>query len=200
MGVWLARIYFPDGMVRYASYSTVVGAILAELYERFCDMGEVNESGYFCYRAEVTGDPMAARPDQPLSEPEEIIPVRIEVDPDRDPWSALYCPRRNQVVGPRNQFFADRVQENFELVRQNGLLHLVPDRLLAKILSGDPDGTARTLCGDAVTGEVLPFRRYEYQGEPAHPCEPAPRDLFAEWQESLVCRQCLLRTLALELP
>jgi hypothetical protein len=200
MGVWLARIYFPDGMVRYATYSTVVGRILAELYEQSCDIGEMNEAGYVCHRAEVKGDPVVARPEQPLSEPEAIIPVRIEVEPDRDPWIALYCPSRNQIIGPHSQFFADRVQENFELVRQNGLLHLVPGRLFAKILGGDSDVTARTLCGDAVLGEMLPFRRDEYRDESAHPFEPAPRDLVAEWHGRLVCRQCLLRTLELELP
>jgi hypothetical protein len=200
MGVWLARVYFPDGMVRYATYSTVVGGILTELYERFYDIGEVNESGYVCYRAEVKGDPVVAKPEQQLSAPEELIPVRIDVEPDRDSWSALYCQRRNQIVGPHNRFFTDRVQENFELVRQNGLHHLVPDRPLAKILSGDPDGTTKTLCEDVVTGEMLEFHRDEYPGKPAHSIEPAPRDLFAEWQEGFVCRQCLLRALALELP
>jgi hypothetical protein len=200
MGVWLARIYFPDGTVRYATYSTVVGAILADLYERFCDIGEINDSGYVCHRAEVSGDPVAAKPGQPLSEPDEIIHVRIEVQPDRDSWIALYCPRRNQVIGPHSRFLAHRVQQNFELVGQNGSLHLVPDRLLTKTLSGDPDGMAKTLCGEAVIGEILAFHRCEYPGNPQSPFEPAARDLFAEWQEGLVCRQCLLQTLALKLP
>jgi hypothetical protein len=181
MGSWLARVHFPNGQVRYARYSTVVEELVSDLYDNFCDEGETDDLGHVCYRAEVRGEPSPVDPSKSLSEPNEIIPVRIEVEPDHITWPALYCPRRNEIVGPRSKYFADTLQQTFNLVRRNGRLHLVR-----------ADGGDRTLCGEPAAGEIAPFYVCEYPGKPEDPSEPAPRNLYAEWSDGLVCRQCLL--------
>jgi hypothetical protein len=186
MGTWLARVHFPDGAVRYARYSTVVEALVSDLYDHFHDKGETDESGNVCGRAQVAGEPSPADPGQSLSAPEQIILVRIEVEPDHMTWHALYCPRRAQIIGPHAKFSADRVQHIFELVRRNNRLHLVR-----------ADGAERTLCGEPAAGEITPYLRYDYPGRPDDPGEPAPRDLYAEWRDDVVCRQCLLHDHAL---
>src|SRR5262245_64428743 len=116
MGTWLARVHFPNGRVRYARYSTVVEALVSELYDDFCDKGETDELGNVCYRAEVRGEPSPVDCSKPLSGPIDIIPVRIEVEPDRMTWPALFCPRRNQIVGPHSEFDARHLQQTFKLL------------------------------------------------------------------------------------
>ena len=186
MGSWLARVHFPNGQVRYARYSTVVHELVSDLYDHFCDVGETDDFGYVCGRAAVRGEPSPVDPSKSQSEPNEIVPVRIEVEPDQRTWSALYCPRRNEIVGPRSKFFAYTLQQTFNLVRQNGRLHLVR-----------ADGDDRTLCGEPAAGEITPFLLRDYPGRPDDPSDPAPRDLYAEWSDGLVCRQCLLHDQAL---
>jgi hypothetical protein len=103
MGRCLARVHFPDGQVRNAMYSTVVEALVSGLYDHFCDQGETDELGNVCYRAEVKGEPSPIDPSGLLSEPDEIIPVRIEVEPDYMAWPALYqqCLLHDQALNPR---------------------------------------------------------------------------------------------------
>jgi hypothetical protein len=187
MGTWLARVHFPNGDVRYARYSTVVEALVSDLYDHFRGQGETDDLGNVCYRAEVAGEPLPVYPSQPLSEPDEIMPVRIEVEPDGMTWPALYCPRRKQIIGPHSKFTADKVQRTFELVRQNDRLHLVR-----------ADAIRRTLCGQPASREVIPFLRYDYPGKPEDPSDPAPRDLYAEWSNGIVCPHCLLHDQALK--
>ena len=186
MGTWLARVHFPDGHVRYAKYSTVVEALVSSLYDHFRDEGETDDLGDVCYRAQVTGEPSPVDPCQSLSEPDAIIPVRIEVEPDRMTWRALYCPRRKQIIGPHSKFAADKVQHSFELVRRKDRLHLV-----------HADGADRTLCGVPAAGETIAFFNYDYPNKPEDPSEPAPRDLYAEWSDGVVCWHCLLHDQAL---
>ena len=187
MGTWLARVHFPNGDVRYARYSTVVEVLVSDLYDHFRDKGQTDDLGNVCYRAEVTGEPLPVDPSQPLSEPDEIVLVRIEVEPDRMTWPALYCPQRKQIIGPLSKFTADKLQRTFELVRQNDHFHLV-----------HAEATRRTLCRQPVSGEAIPFLRYDYSGKSEDPSDPAPRDLYAEWSDGVVCRQCLLHDEALK--
>lgn len=83
---------------------------------------------------------------------------------------------------------ADRMQHSFELVRRNDRLHLVR--------AGD--AADRTLCGEPAAGEMIPFFGYDYPNKPEDPSEPAPRDLYDEWSDGVVCRQCLLHDHALD--
>lgn len=187
MGTWLARVHFPNGQVRYARYSTNMEELLSGLYDDFCAEGEMDERGNVCYRAEVKGEPLPVDLSKSLSEPDEIIPVRIEVGPHGMTWPALYCPRRNQIVGPHRKFAFDTVQHNFELIQRNDRFHLV-----------HADGADRTLCGELAVGKIIPFLRYYCEGKFEGLPEPAaPRDLYAEWSDGLVCRKCLLHDQAL---
>jgi hypothetical protein len=165
----------------------VVEALVSHLYDDFCDNGETDDLGDVCYRAKVKGEPSPVDRSKTLSEPTEIIPVRIEVEPDRMTWAALYCPRRNQIVGPHSKFDARHLQQTFKLVQLNDRFHLV-----------GADGDNRTLCGEPAAGETTPFLRYgDYPGKIEDASEPACRDLYAEWSDGLVCRQCLLHDQAL---
>jgi hypothetical protein len=187
MGTWLARVYFPDGQVRYARYSTVVEQVFNELHDHFRDKGEADELGNVCYRGSVKGEASPVDRSKALSEADDIIPVRIEVEPHGMTWPALYCPRQNQLVGPYSKFFANTLQQTFKLVRRNDQLHLV-----------HADGADRTLCGEPAAGDEIPFLRHrDYPGKPEDASEPAPRDLYAEWTHDLVCRRCLLHNQAL---
>jgi len=195
MGQWLARVRFPDGQLRYARYSTVVEQLVSGLYDDFRGEGATDALGNVSYRAAVADEPCPTDPDAPLSEPHEIVLVRIEVEPDDLTWPALFCPRRNQIIGPHSAFAADRVQRAFDLVRRDAQLHLVR-----------ADGAARrlTLCGEPAVGEVMPFCRYAaivYQtmGTPEESV-PASRNLYAEWGDGHVCRRCLLHDHALNPP
>jgi hypothetical protein len=193
MGTWLARVYFRDGRVRYARYSTVVEEVYDELYDHFRDKVETDELGNVCYRGEVKGEPSPVDRQSSLSEPDDIIPVRIEVEPDRMTWPALYCRRQNRVVGPRSKFFAETLQHTFNLVLRDNLLHLGDPRQLEP----GADRRAQTLCGESATGEITPFLRLHYPGKPEDPSEPRPRNLYSEWSDGVVCRRCLLHDQAL---
>lgn len=216
MAEWLARVHFPDGTVRYARYSTVVEAVLSDLYDDFHDKGETDDFGNVRSRGAVKGEPSPADPGAPLSEPQEIIPVRIEVEPNNRTWPALYCARRKQVIGPMSGYAADRVQRKFNLVGRDDQLHLVhafepaglpPRRKLwfgrRREAQAGVDRRAWTLCGEPAAGEIIPFLLFEevvYDALCRHgedPPRPAARDLYAEWGQGLVCQRCLLHDQAL---
>jgi hypothetical protein len=230
VSTWLADVHFPDGRVRYSRYSTVVEKLVGGLHDGFYDIGETDDCWYVRSRREAKGE--ESRPDlsEPLSEPDELIPVRVEVDPDRMTWPALYCPRRNEIV-PSSYFTARHVQYNFELIRQNIRLHLFPDPPIAPVAkrrsflrflyagkikhpfgaeeakrSLNAEETKRTLCGEPAVGEIIPFRRYYFEGRVASrvlkeltglPEPAACRNLYAEWSDGQVCRKCLLHDEAL---
>jgi hypothetical protein len=226
VGQWLARVYYPYGQVRYANYSTVVEALVSGLYDDFLPPGETDDFGFVSWdRGKVKGDPSPVDLSKSLSEPDEIILVRIEVEPDRITWPALYCPRRNQIVGPLSKYNADAVQHAFKLIRQNDRLHLVPEapyspitkptaggrgllsflRILCagetKIQLDDTkpevNGADWTLCGEPAVGEEIPFLQYYLMGHSREFPQPTDRDLYAEWSDGLVCRRCLLHRQAL---
>jgi hypothetical protein len=73
----------------------------------------------------VKGEPSPVDRGKLLSEPGDIVPVRIEVEPDSMRWPALYCPRQNRIVGPHSKFFADTLQQTFNLILRDNRLHLV---------------------------------------------------------------------------
>lgn len=193
MGTWLARVHFPEGQVRYARYSTVVEEVYDELFDHCRAKGETDELGNVCHRGEVKGEPSPVDRNKPLSEPGDIVAVRIEVEPDGMGWPALYCPRQNRIVGPHSKFFADTLQQTFNLVLRDNRLHLVH----ASSAEPDADRRAQTLCGESAAGEITSFLRVYYPGKPEDSSEPAPRDLYGEWRDGVVCRRCLLHTRAL---
>jgi hypothetical protein len=198
MGTWLARVHFPEGQVRYARYSTVVEEVYDEVFDHCRAKGETDERGNLCHRGEVNGEPSPADRSKPLSEPGDIVPVRIEVEPDGMTWPALYCSRQNRIVGPHSKFFADTLQQTFELIVRDNRLHLV--RAGGKEWQQRNHGVepaSQTLCGEPAAGERIPFLRVDYPGKPEDPSEPAPRNLYGEWSDGVVCRQCLLNSQAL---
>lgn len=180
----MARVYFPDGRVLYTPYSTVSCAIHSDLYEDFAAEGQEDGYGGTLDRDRVEGEPLPRFPHQPLSDADDLILVRIEEEPDRDGWSALFCPRQNQIYGPHLSYFAWLMQTELDLVEHAQQLHLTEK------------GPA-TLCGQDASGPEVPYHRYEWPGSSAYqPDPPEPRDLYAEWNDGKVCRQCLLKALA----
>jgi hypothetical protein len=55
--MWLATIQFPDGTLKYATYSTVVKCPFSDLYADMVPEGGKLLNGSACYRAEVAGEP-----------------------------------------------------------------------------------------------------------------------------------------------
>jgi hypothetical protein len=188
MGTWLARVHFPDGKVLYASFSTVVMALTSRLHAQFTPEGGTDDRGQPCHRACIAGEALPHMPDAPLSGPETLVPVRIEAEPDRIGWTALYCPARQQIIGPHGSGNIHELQWNCELVLQGGRHHLVP--------AFRPDDVDHTFCGEAVTGASVPFHNFRRMPGDDTP-EPESRDLHAEWSAGQVCRACLLHPLAL---
>jgi hypothetical protein len=198
MGTWLARVHFPEGLVRYARYSTVVEEVYDELFDHCRAKGETDELSNVCHRGDVKGEPSPVDRNKPLSEPGDIVPVRIEVEPDGMTWPALYCPRQNRIVGPHSKFFADTLQQTFNLLLRDNRLHLVRaagKERLQRDRGADPQ--SQTLCGEPAAGEIIPFLLVDYPGKPEDPSEPAPRNLYGEWRDGVVCRRCLLHSQAL---
>ena len=184
MGDWLARIHFPDGRVIYANYSTITGSVLETLYSSYIPQGEQDENGYYPFdrgRNRVDRDSkLPEHSDLPISDPDDLIPVRVDVEASRS-WTALFCPRRNQLLGPISPGMGDLIQREFLLILQNGKQHLAFDK------------AAQTLCGEPVSGEELPFHYLEGNGIRKPDPLPPKRDLFQEWNGGQICRACLLR-------
>ncbi len=179
----MASVRFPDGRMRYATYCGIVYAVLDDLYSRFLTVGETNLKGLVIRKATVAGMPEPRFPAMTLSDVDEMIPVRISVDPDGENWAALFCPLQNQRIGPMNALVVDDMQRHLALISQRGRLHLqVP-------------GTSQTFCGHAVTGKEVPFRDDRPFGLSGVGAAPARRDLFAEWDGGKVCRHCLMNAL-----
>jgi hypothetical protein len=77
-------------------------------------------------------------------------------------WPALYCPRQNRIVGPHSKFFADTLQQTFNLVLRDNRLHLVH----ASSAEPDADRRAQTLCGESAAGEITSFLRVYTRANP----------------------------------
>ena len=193
MATWMASVRFPDGQMRYATYCAIVYAVLDDLYSRFLTVGESDPKGLVIRKAAVAGMPEPRFPAMPLSDVDELIPVRISVDPDGENWAALFCPLQNQLIGPMNALVVDDMQRCLALISQRGRLHL---RL---------PGTGQTFCGQDVIGKEIAFRdtrAFAQAGfSQAAPAQASPgavpprRDLFAEWEGGKVCRHCLMNAL-----
>jgi hypothetical protein len=148
MGTWLATVRFPDGAVRYTRYSTVVESVDESLHPAVCRVGETLPSGAVCDRAEAVGESLPSARTAPLSPVGELVLVTIEWEPDADVWHAVYCPNRGQVVGPHSSHYRYRLQEEFDLIRDEaGVRHLCR-------WAGED-----TECGRRVTGGTGPVRR-----------------------------------------
>lgn len=185
MATWMARITFPDGRRLYSTYSTVSVSIHDALYSRFTDEGAINDQGQVAHRPEVAGDPLPAFPKRPLSGADDLIPVIVFEDCNRSDWGAVYCPSQNRVVGPVSRMVSTGMQRCLDLVSQNGKLHLRENTPKASL----------TFCGQNVTGEDVPYQYIEGPGIVFPDPRPADRDLFSEWSDGKVCRQCLLNAL-----
>ena len=179
MATWLARVHFPDCQVRYARYSTVVEEVYDELFGHCRAKNETDALGDLCHRGEVSGEPAPVDRGKPLSEPGNIVPVRIEVEPDGMTWPALYCPRQKRIVGPHSKFFADTLQQNFNLVVRSNQLHLVhawavtPPAGKGRRRGGEKSNRRDlTLCAEPAVGEVIAFLRTYYPGKPDHVSQP----------------------------
>jgi len=181
--------------VRYARYSTVVEEVYDELFDHCRAKGETDELGNVCHRGEVTGEPSPVDRNKPVSEPCDIVPMRIEVEPDGMTWPALYCPRQNRIVGPHSKFFADTLQQTFNLILRDAQLHLVRGGG-KEWLRRNRGAGSQTLCGEPGVGEITPFLRVDYPGKPEDPSEPASRNLYGEWRDGVVCRRCFLHSQA----
>lgn len=169
--------------MQYATYCAVVFAVLDDLYTRFLTVGEADSTGFVIRKAAVAGPPLPRYPNMPISDVDELIPVRIEVDPDGENWAALFCPTQNQLVGPMGSRVISDMQHCLPLISQRGRLHLqVP-------------GTGQTFCGQEVIGKEVPFRDTSPFGLAGTGAPPARRDLFAEWKGGKVCRHCLINSL-----
>ena len=171
MGDWLARVVFPDGRVLFANWHSNSCAVGDQLYAGFLPADGERE------RIDPETE-LPARPDLPVSDADRLIPVWLTCD-GRE-WLALFCPDRNMLAGPLGDFFTESLQWDFQLFDLRGTLHLVQWRL------------ATTVCGLPVKGEgqEVPFFHVDRRSKdgPA----PAPwRDLFAQWNGGLVCRDCL---------
>lgn len=179
----MASVGFPDGRMRYATYCAIVHAVLDDLYCRFLTVGQTEPTGLVIRKATVAGMPEPRYPTMPVSDVDELIPVRISVDPDGESWAALFCPLQNQLIGPMNALVVDDMQHCLALIAQGRRLHL------------QMPGTAQTFCGQDVTGHEVPFRDLRRAGVTG-PVEVQPRrDLFAEWEGGKVCRHCLMNAL-----
>lgn len=185
MGDWLARIRFPDGREIYAVDSSNCSMVLDGLYESYRPASEPDSGGYLRGRNYIPYESprLPHHPELALSEPDELIAVSVTTEDTMRSWTALFCPRRNELVGPRHAFVGDAVQRNFDLVRQNGKLHLKPGR------------SAHTLCGEEAVGEELPFMYFSGFGIVIPDPPPPKRNLFEEWNGGEVCRRCLLQAL-----
>ncbi|MEV6306017.1 hypothetical protein AB0M02_41855 [Actinoplanes sp. NPDC051861] len=177
MGTWLATIRFPDGAVRFASYSTVVESVGTTLHP-----GVRDDAG----RAQPAGEPFPRFPDAPQAPIGDLILVTVEREPDDDSWHALYCPNRADLVGPLSPHYRYRLQEEYDLVRdEDGTRHLCE-------WAGE-----KAECGRVVTGEPLglqyPAWGMGIEPSPAYRGDPPPApDLFEEWDAPDICRPCLL--------
>lgn len=174
MGTWMATVRFPDGTERYARYSTVVDALVSDLYTMF----HVEH-----HRESPNGEPLPTFRDRSHARLDELIPVVISHAPDDWRWHAVYCPRRCMILGPTASAHAWLTQNRNDLVHGtgDGLRHLSQLR-------------GQGLCGAPVVDTPLPYRHYIWWGDDA-PEQPAATDIYAEWTSADMCRECLLRAL-----
>jgi hypothetical protein len=190
MSEWLATVEFTDGTRRFARYSTVSCCVHDDLHAEVCRAGEILPSGNPSHRAAPVGEPEPKYWQAPMSHVDDLIPVRITVEPDDDSWTSLYCARRRMVVGPRSSHHGWHLQNEFDLaVGVDGRQHLRP-----VFAAPPPDAERVAVCGAFAPGTPLPFHRYQhYAGMPEPEREPPPlTDLFASWAAGTVCRTCLM--------
>jgi hypothetical protein len=162
MSTRLATIVFPDGSRRYTMYTIVVNALYEDLYRNF-------RADYPDARGGVTGPSDPSYPEAPISPPEELVPVQV-VERDAT-WHALFCPRRQRLVGPMSPYHRMRLAEWYQVVDgEDGRRHL------HHVLDFDPKVTS---CGQEIT----------------EPDREITDDLFATWAQDDACHACLMAQL-----
>lgn len=186
MGQWLATVHFPDGTVRYGTYSTVIGAVGSTLYSSVCRPGEMLSSGGECHRAQPDGDPLPSFRDRPLAAIDDLVLVVIETDLDDERWYAVHCPNRGLLLGPLSELYGDFLEFDYAQVRDEaGLRHLCGWEASSAVCGRDLTGRPRAAryAASRSTGKVLP--------DP--PPVPGP---FPRWEELGLCRHCFVTWLS----
>jgi hypothetical protein len=167
MGIWRAQVSFPDGTVRHTKYSTVVNAI---------DGNHLFKSPH----SMSNGQPEACFPEGKVSAAEQLVLLRIALDRDNVAWSALYCPNRRTILGPLSPNSMGGGSDKFMLMQdRSAIFHLVSsfDIYAGDAMDAFGRGDAVTaMCGTEVLGEA----------------NTIDSDLYAAWNDSKVCRRCLL--------
>ncbi|BEL10856.1 hypothetical protein Q0Z83_090470 [Actinoplanes sichuanensis] len=195
MGTWLATVRFPDGLERYAEYSTVVESTYNPLYPEVCRVGGTLPSGDECHRDKAVGEPLPYDRNVPLSSAEAMVLVTVTRQPDDDRWHALYCPSRAVLVGPLSDFYRHALQEDYDLIRDDdGVRHLCGRAVPPAICGAEPTGERLGLYFPS------PGMHWSEEVDGPYPESPPAPDLFAEWDAPDICRPCLLAWLLMPEP
>lgn len=158
----LAYVDFHDETRWYGTFSTVTDTFS---HEWFTD-------------PECVGEPRLCRTDQPACAPDELVTTVVVVEPDYR-WTTLFCPSHQILVGPICAYTDRWVQQEFELhPAKQGKEHL------------SRPGAATALCGYAPLGREIPFLQLPDWGGSGSD-NPPDRRLFDEWDDGVVCRECL---------
>jgi hypothetical protein len=177
----IAQVRFPDGTIRYAQFETYSDTVSDDLYAELEPLPADTTIGW----GTLKGEALPKHLDLALSAPEDLIVVRIVIELYGYDWPALFCPQRQQLVGPVHTHNARALQEACEMVQQDGINHLARNAAVDHGSFSRPELSSHTLCGQKVTGETVPF----YFGD--------HRDLYEEWDNKTLCRACLLHEVAL---
>jgi hypothetical protein len=200
MGQHCVRIYFPDGKVLCASYYTVSESLgtypqpldppLQEddrdgigFFGLYAPNVRDGEAGFITHSGNFRGEPQPWRKNAPRSQPDELILVKIVEHPPDHIWHALYCPSRLELIGPTSGINNSMMNYYYELLSDHqGLLHLTrSDRFY------ESETFINSIPVPSVCGITL-----EHQ-------DPQPfDDLYAEWHNGTICRDCLLHPDILE--
>lgn len=174
----------------------LLSVVCSKLYNKIARSGEIY-NGFVVHRNTPRGEPELVDYDAKISPPKQLIPVVIEIEPDNQRWYGLYCPARKMVIGPDSHFNITHMQETFELVLIENVLHLRPG---SDPTNPHPPNLAlgRTLCGIETYGEPVPYHCPRTPpGFPQEEQQVDERDLYAEWESGYVCQKCLLNNLVL---
>ncbi len=186
----MAWIYFPDGTIKFADYSTVVEELLLPLYSKMATENDLDSAGKIYGRNTRFGAPDPVFRDVPQAPLNELIPLKIIVEPDNASWTALFCPKRHELLGPYSRRNISRLQEGFSLKSDaNGMWHLCENVDYQEMKIAD------AVCGIPQLYTIIPF--YKVPSYPNMPISdiqaPVEHDLYAEWNSGQVCRECLTR-------
>jgi hypothetical protein len=178
----IAQVRFPDRTIRFAQFETYADTVRDDLYAELEQLPADTSISW----GTLKGQPLQKHLDQPFSAPEDLVVVRVVVELYGHDWPALFCPRRQQLLGPLHSHNARVLQEACEMVQQDGINHLARNAAVDHGSFSRPELSTHTLCGQKVTGETVPFYFADH------------RDLYEEWHNKTLCRACLLHDVAFD--